>query len=139
MMSLILERVIYVSDATRPDPALITLADILATSDRNNRRDHLTGALLVTSTRFLQVLEGARQDLDRTLARLAGDSRHHNLVVLSRHAADQRRFAGWAMAAARITPSQSLHMDAIINQAATAPGAAVTAVQSLIDAQKAGR
>lgn len=49
------ERVAYCSRAVRPELALVTLAEILAVSDRNNRRDNLTGMLLISrglSSRF---------------------------------------------------------------------------------------
>ena len=134
-MSLILERIVYVSDARRPDPALLTLADILAVSDRNNRRDGLTGGLLVTATRFLQVLEGAHQDLERTLARIEADPRHHDLRVLSRHSIEKRCFGSWTMVAARITPSQAGVMDEIVDLSPTDANAASARVLQLVEDQ----
>lgn len=134
-MSLILERMIYVSDAARSDPGLLTLADILAVSDRNNQRDGLTGGLLVTSTQFLQVLEGARQDLDRALARIEADPRHDNLRVLSRHSVEKRNFGAWTMVAARITPSQAGIMSDIIAQSSADPNSASSRVHQLVEEQ----
>lgn len=134
-MSLVLERMVYASVATRPDPAMMMLADILAASDRNNRRDGLTGALVVTATHFLQVLEGARQDLDRTLDRLRADPRHRDIEILNREPADQRQFGQWTMVAARITPSQSGVMKEIIDLARDDPAAASDEVRSLVEAQ----
>lgn len=134
-MSLILERTLYVSDATRPDPALLTLADILAVSDRNNRRDGLTGGLLVTTTQFLQVLEGARQDIDRTLARIENDTRHQNLRILNRHSIETRLFGNWTMVAARITPSQAGVMNEIVDLSADNPSAACSRVLQLVQDQ----
>lgn len=134
-MSLILERIVYVSDATRPDPALLTLADILAVSDRNNRRDGLTGGLLVTTTQFLQVLEGARQDLDRTLARIDKDPRHQNLRILNRHSIETRLFGNWTMVAARVTPTQAGVMNEIVDLSSENPNAACGRVLQLVQDQ----
>lgn len=136
-MNLVLERVIYISESTKPDPALISLADILAASDRNNRRDGLTGALMVSGGRFLQVLEGAHQDLNRTLERLKRDTRHRDIEVLSRQSAKGRRFGQWTMVAARITPAQKPEMDQIIHLSATAPEDAADRMLSLVQQQLA--
>ncbi len=134
-MSLRLERVIYVSEATQTDPTVAILADILATSDRNNRRDGVTGALVVTATRFLQILEGARQDLDRTLDRLRDDSRHHDIAILCRGPIHHRRFANWTMAAAGISISRAPEMDEIVELASSDPETATLRVLALVEAQ----
>lgn len=134
-MNLALERVVYVSEAVNPDPALRLLADILAVSDRNNRRDNLTGALVVSDGRFLQVLEGARQDLDRILRRLGTDPRHRDMAILARDPAERRLFDRWTMVAARITPAQQPMMNAIIDQASTRPLNAAETVLTLVKRQ----
>lgn len=103
-MGLQLERVVYTSRARGDAENLLMQVDILATSQRNNARDGLTGALLIHEGRFLQVLEGAAQDIDRLMARLARDSRHDELVVVERGPIGARRFGDWAMASARVTP-----------------------------------
>lgn len=134
-MSLVLERVVYMSEASRPDPGLVVLSDILATSDRNNRRDGLTGALVVTATQFLQILEGARQDIDRTLGRLRADTRHRQIEVLSRGPVDRRQFGQWTMVAARITPDEAGVMQDIVGLSRNDPDAACDRVQSLVEDQ----
>ena len=103
-MGLQLERVVYTSRARGDTENLLMQVDILATSQRNNARDGLTGALLIHEGRFLQVLEGAAQDIDRLMARLAKDARHDELVVVEREPIPARRFGDWAMASARVTP-----------------------------------
>ncbi len=120
-MNLSLERVVYISESTNPDPALISLAEILATSDRNNRRDGLTGALLVSGGRFLQVLEGAQQDLNRMLAKLDHDARHRHMRVLTRTRVDDRMFGQWTMVASRISPDQQPKMMEIIHLSDSSP------------------
>ena len=135
MLNLTLERVVYISEATRPDPEILLLADILATSGRNNQRDGLTGALLVTSDRFLQVLEGARQDLDRTLDRLYDDPRHHGVQILHRAPSDKRGFGQWTMVAARIAPSRAAVMDEVVGLAKADPEAATRRIRDLVQDQ----
>jgi hypothetical protein len=78
-----LHRVIYASEAVGPTGfSTLTLAHILGAAERNNRRDHVTGGLLIHQGHILQVLEGARVDLDRLLRRLLADPRHTGLRVL---------------------------------------------------------
>lgn len=130
-------RIAYRSQAARPDLALISLAEIIAVSDRNNHRDQLTGALLVSQGRFFQILEGAEVDIDRTLARIQTDPRHHDIQLVLREAVSNRLFAGWAMVAARITPTSAPQIDAAIDQSSAEPQAAITAVVELVRRQQA--
>jgi hypothetical protein len=132
-----LHRIVYCSQAARPDIALQSLAEILAVSDRNNRRDHLTGVLLVSKGRFFQVLEGAAQDLDRAMNRIRLDPRHHDIAVVSRAPIAARLFGQWGMVAARITPQQQPGIDVIIDHCHTDPGAAVQAAHALLEHQLA--
>jgi len=100
-----LHRVIYVSDAAgSAATSLLTLVDILGSSDRNNRRDHITGVLIRHGGRFLQWVEGARVDLDRLMARIATDPRHHGVTVLSDTPVAARTFPDWTMAQVEADP-----------------------------------
>lgn len=130
-----LQRVAYCSDAVRPDLAIQTLAEILGVSDRNNRRDNLTGVLLVSKGRFFQVLEGAPADVDRALGRIGQDPRHRNLQIVTRKAVDRRLFHQWGMVAARITPTQQPLIDAIIDRCHVDPAAAIDAAHDLLEHQ----
>lgn len=130
-----LQRIVYCSQARRPEIALQSLAEILAVSDRNNRRDNLTGVLLVSRGRFFQVLEGAAQDLDRTMNRIRLDPRHHDVDVVNRGAIRSRLFGQWGMVAARITPMQQARIDAVIDRCHDDPDAAMMAARGLLDHQ----
>jgi hypothetical protein len=90
------ERIIYISTA-RQQPDREMLEDILLASRRNNRRDELTGLLVVGGRRFLQVLEGPREKTDAAYVRIRADARHFALVELSRKLISERAFAGWDM------------------------------------------
>lgn len=94
-----LQRAIYVSDAVgTTGVSTLSIALILGASDVNNRRDHLTGVLMFHRGQFMQVVEGARTDLDRLIRRLAADGRHTNLRFLTDGPAKDRRFGVQAMA-----------------------------------------
>ncbi|OGN50021.1 MAG: blue light sensor protein [Caulobacterales bacterium RIFOXYB1_FULL_67_16] len=99
-------RLVYVSDAVGDAGAgLLPLIDILGASDRNNRRDHLTGVLMRHEGRFFQAVEGARVDLDRLMARLRADRRHANIQILADIPITERLFPNWAMAQADPPPA----------------------------------
>lgn len=98
-----LSRTIYVSDAVGSAGAsVLSMAEILGASIRNNRRDHLTGALLYHRGRFLCAVEGARADLDRLKRRLIEDRRHQNLRTLADVPIADRLFPNQPMAQCRV-------------------------------------
>lgn len=111
----LLYRLIYVSDATGAAGAnLFVLADILGASDRNNRRDRLTGVLVQHAGRYLQQLEGARVDLDRLMGRLRADPRHDAIRVLH-DAPIAERSMPWPMAHAPLTPALKAFLDGSVS------------------------
>lgn len=137
MSGLALERVIYVSTATQAAPSLQSVADIIGVSNRNNRRDEITGVLVIGDGVFLQVLEGARQDLDRALARILADPRHKNLKTLDQCGIKERAFAEWGMVGAPIRPKQQIVMDELIAFAKADPGFVIDRIQTMLAEEQA--
>ncbi len=87
-----LHRVIYASEAIgSTGSTTLSIAQILGVSERNNRRDHISGCLMFHQGHILQVLEGGRGDIDRLLRRLRADLRHTGLKILSDIPVDDRR------------------------------------------------
>ncbi len=79
-----LHRVIYASEAVGVTGiSTLSVAQILGVSDRNNRRDQVSGCLMFHQGHILQALEGERADLDRLMRRIIADPRHTGLRVLS--------------------------------------------------------
>jgi len=100
-----LHRAIYVSDAVGDAAtSLLVLAEILGESERNNRRDGRTGAMMRHQGQFLQVIEGRRSDIDRLLDRLRADPRHQNLRLLSDQDVASRLFPECLMMLTQLTP-----------------------------------
>jgi hypothetical protein len=101
-----LHRAIYVSDTVgEAATSLLVLAEILGASERNNRRDSLTGVLMRHGGRFLQAIEGRRADVDRLMDRLRADPRHQNVRLLSDQDVPVRLFPEWPMILAQMTPA----------------------------------
>lgn len=76
---------------------LSQLNDVLAASQRNNERDGITGALVFDDRWFLQILEGERAAVWRTLHRISDDERHANVVIAEAAEVEERLFGNWWM------------------------------------------
>lgn len=126
-----IERLIYCSRARIPMESLLAIADILAVSQRNNRRDHVTGALGYARGRFVQVLEGAAGDLDRVLRRVETDPRHTDIHVAWRAPVEGRIFAEWTMTAPRIAPEQEPALIEAIENCDDRPATAIEALRRI--------
>ncbi|MCO8144165.1 BLUF domain-containing protein [Rhodovulum tesquicola] len=87
---------LYRSTARRPLDG-DTVADILLASLRNNPRNGLTGFLHVERDCFLQYIEGPREPLLRTAARIRKDRRHKDFLLLAEGTIDDRFFPDWDM------------------------------------------
>ena len=72
--------------------------EILAKARQCNAKVEVTGALLITEGRFVQVLEGDRNHVRATYDRIEADPRHANVGILSSQFSDRRRFKQWSMA-----------------------------------------
>lgn len=89
-------QIMYISSAANCAP--IDVAQILTVSRRNNERDGVTGFLYADGRRFLQVLEGPVDAVERAFVRIGADPRHRAVVTLSRREIAAREFGDWAMA-----------------------------------------
>lgn len=89
-------QIMYISSAANCAPS--DVAQILTISRRNNARDGVTGFLYADGRRFLQVLEGPADAVERAFARIGSDTRHRAVVTLSRRDIAAREFGDWAMA-----------------------------------------
>jgi hypothetical protein len=87
---------VYVSSAVN----LFTDADLAAVLDvsrRNNGACGITGMLLYVGGNFIQVLEGEKDDVNKTHRRIANDARHRGLITLLEGEIEKRDFSDWSM------------------------------------------
>ena len=87
---------VYSSSATHPfdDDQLVELLSV--SRSRNSARD-ITGMLLYRGGEFVQILEGARSDVESLMATIGRDPRHRDIRVLLEEPLHERRFAEWTM------------------------------------------
>jgi hypothetical protein len=78
----------------------IDLTALCEKAARNNKRDEITGVLLLRDGYFLQALEGPRLAVEDAFLRIIADDRHGNLQLLSRRIVTARHFGDFAMAKA---------------------------------------
>ena len=90
-----LKRVVYVSEKT--DASDTTLKDIIASSQKNNPEEGVTGCLLSGSNSFLQLLEGPTDFINTLYSKISKDSRHENVMTLCEEKIDDRLFLSWSM------------------------------------------
>ncbi|MEA1834923.1 BLUF domain-containing protein [Methylobacterium durans] len=80
---------------------LATDADIhgiVAISQVRNASLRVTGALVASRTRFAQILEGARAEIDELMNSISRDNRHTDIDIILREDIDGRSFTDWSLA-----------------------------------------
>jgi hypothetical protein len=90
-------QLLYISTATR-QMLRIDVESILFTARRVNRNSEITGLLISSPNRFMQVLEGEETAVRETYERICADPRHHAHVVLRETQVEERQFGEWQMA-----------------------------------------
>jgi hypothetical protein len=134
-------QLVYRSIATNP-PKLSELEELLVTCRMNNDVNELTGLLLYFDTgiadraTFLQVLEGAQENVERVFNHIAADPRHSDIEVIARGEISARRFPEWTMGLEYVTYAQ---VAAVVPGLATAEHPMVVMAQLLQDPQTAER
>ena len=74
------------------------LGHLFSQARSHNKKNQITGALLLLDDYFVQTLEGDEDVVQSLLDRIKADSRHDSLEVLDTGLVAGRVFARWAMA-----------------------------------------
>lgn len=88
---------VYASSAV----ALLGREQLLALMEQaraDNAARHITGMLLYKDGNFLEVLEGPKDEVERTFHRISRDRRHQDVMVLLKEERTGRTFSDWSMA-----------------------------------------
>ncbi len=91
-----MKTIVYLSTAVE----LMTdkqLTELLRVARKNNAFKNVSGILLYSEGIFLQILEGAEDEVDSIFNLIAKDPRHKNLVTLADEPITHREFANWSM------------------------------------------
>lgn len=96
---------VYCSSATRPFGEQ-ELAELLAVSRAGNTARGITGMLLYRDGEFVQILEGARSQVEELMQAIGRDERHTDVRVLLEEPLHERRFAEWTMGYQSLVPAE---------------------------------
>ena len=91
-----LTQMIYASTMTDP-LSLDLVVQVLDTARDRNPRHGVTGMLVFGTERFLQLIEGPPEAVNRLYRNLVADPRHRDLRLISAGPVAARRFTDWSM------------------------------------------
>ncbi len=109
-------QLLYISSVTRP-MLRIDIEQILFTARRHNQRNEITGLLIASNRRFMQVLEGDRDKVRETYDRICFDDRHSASLILRETETTERQFAAWSMASQYMDDAQLGMMTGMVRDA----------------------
>ncbi len=72
--------------------------DILVAARTFNASQGITGCLIFYSGRFLQILEGPQEKVEKLFAKIENDKRHTEVSLFSEDNITERNFPDWGMA-----------------------------------------
>jgi hypothetical protein len=75
---------------------------IVKAAQKSNANSEMTGVLLYSATRFIQVLEGEGERLSDLYARIKQDKRHSEVKLVSLTKIKERVFPSWRMGSKEI-------------------------------------
>ncbi|WP_295650491.1 BLUF domain-containing protein [uncultured Mucilaginibacter sp.] len=111
-----MEYVVYMSTAVRPFTDE-ELKGLLMQSQNNNKKNNLTGMLLYCEGSFVQLLEGEKQDLEKTYEKIFEDPRHKGIIEIAQGTIDKRNFPKWSMGFNTLSHVDFAQFDAFIEGA----------------------
>lgn len=80
----------------------LEIKKILDSANRNNGKYNITGVLLYSQSKFLQVLEGSKDEILGLYDKIKEDKRHKNVIMISLKPIDQRYFPSWQMGSKQV-------------------------------------
>jgi hypothetical protein len=107
--------IFYRSQATY-FPSEMQLQELLEWSRTYNAQHDITGLLLYSHGRFVQVIEGAEAEIYALYDRIQQDTRHQHVVTISEGPGPCRWFADWRMAFGYVEPVTLAELLRVVEQ-----------------------
>lgn len=98
-------------------PTEEVLHSLMTTSVENNKKNDLSGLLLIAGTQVLQIIEGPGRALVSTMEKIRSDDRHKNFTALSMGRIQERAFPDWHMMNEVLTAKAAFALDTIATPA----------------------
>jgi hypothetical protein len=90
-------RLIYKSKSTSDAPSNAEIRDITAKATKHNAEHGITGLLVLSGNRFLQVLEGPYHAVNALFSKIMRDARHDEIELITFEALETHYFDDWHM------------------------------------------
>ena len=92
-----LKQIIYTSEPI-DNITYQQIETINRSSRKYNKQYDITGLLLYTGKKFIQILEGIEQDLERLFSeKITNCELHHSIEIISESKIHQKNFSTWSM------------------------------------------
>lgn len=92
-----LSQLVYVSNR-KPNCTSEEIEKILASCKKNNPPLNITGVLLYSDTKFIQLVEGDAKVIMELYDKIKKDSRHTNPMMIAYNPIKEKAFPSWHMA-----------------------------------------
>lgn len=89
--------IVYSSQISSKEPIDHLLKNITSVAQKNNYKQEITGVLFFHNNRFLQIIEGPKDELQQLMLKLKKDPRHRHIEILIDEAIENRSFEEWDM------------------------------------------
>jgi hypothetical protein len=110
-----LSQLVYVSNR-KSNCTDAEIQKILESCKKNNPSLEITGVLLYSDTKFIQLVEGNSKVITGLYDKIKGDNRHSNTMMISYGPIKDRAFPSWHMGARKIEGSSIDFKTAITNE-----------------------
>jgi hypothetical protein len=97
-----LSQLVYVSNR-KPNCSAEEIDKIIESCKRNNPPLNITGVLLYSEKKFIQLVEGEAKLIMNLYDKIKKDPRHANAIMISYNAIAEKSFPSWHMARRDIT------------------------------------
>lgn len=97
-----LSQLVYVSNR-KPSCTQEEIDKILASCKKNNPALNITGILLYSDTKFIQLVEGDAKVIMQLYDKIKLDSRHSNTMMISYGPIKDKAFPSWHMGTKKLT------------------------------------
>lgn len=100
-------RLMYRSrDLIPPEDRKVALGALFSEARSQNKKQNISGALLISDQWFVQTLEGDEDAVRALYARIKSDPRHDSVSLLSAETVPDRVFSRWSMARVADEPDE---------------------------------
>lgn len=97
-----LSQLVYVSNR-KPSCTQEEIDKILSSCKKNNPALNITGVLLYSDTKFIQLVEGDAKVIMQLYDKIKSDSRHSNTMMISYGPIKDKAFPSWHMGTKKLT------------------------------------